>query len=52
MGGIIVVVYMGDLKMAIKGSIVDIEHNRIPHFLGNMPLYVFAYTLYYFNTSV
>ena len=52
MGGIIVVVYMGDLKMSINGTIVDIEHNMIPNFLGNMPFYAFAYTLHYFNTSV
>lgn len=52
MGGIIVVVYMGDSKIALKGSIIDVEHNMIPHFVGNMPLYVFAYTLHSFNTSV
>ena len=52
MGGIIVVVYMGDLKIAIKGSIIDVEHNMTPHFVGNMLLYVFAYNLHHFNTSV
>ena len=51
MGGIIVVAYMGDSKIALKGSIIDVEHNMIPHFVGNMPHYVFAYT-HYFNTSV
>ena len=45
--------FWGDArKIAIEGSIIDLDPYIIPHFEGNMPHYVVAYSLHYFNAYV
>ena len=45
--------FWGDArKIAIKGSIIDVDPYIIPHFEGNMSHYVVNYSLHYFNAYV
>ena len=45
--------FWGDArKIAIEGSIIDLDPYIIPHFEGNMPHYVANYSLHYLNAYV